>query len=248
MATPQIVPKIGEEIQHVSHPQHPLNLTFEQLLYACGACKEYGAGVRYRCDQCNFSMHEFCAKAPQTSSHPYHSNHQVLFQNKPGGLKNSKCEICGKATKGFAFRCPTCSFNIHPCCSQLPPDLIIKEHPQHSLKLLAGSPIAGSSPYTCNVCNKKGTTWVYYCAPCDFYLHALCAKGVINGLEQQGFTVPPKLSKVGRAARYASQVVQIFVDGLVEGLGEGVADAIVDTISREVVLPITDDGAKHGAH
>ncbi|GLJ22806.1 hypothetical protein SUGI_0429750 [Cryptomeria japonica] len=226
MANLQIVPKVGEEIQHSSHPQHPLTLVFAQSLYTCSGCKEYGAGLRYRCNRCNFHMHEFCAKAPSTAIHPYHTQHQLFFHNKPGGLKKSKCGVCGKATNGSAFCCPTCSFCIHPCCLQLPPELTMKEHPQHSLKLASASPLPNNSPYTCNACNKIGTSWVYYCAPCKFYLHALCAKGVINGFQAQGINAPPKKGKVARATRYASQVVRIFVDGVLVGLGEGVLDVI----------------------
>lgn len=185
-------------------------------------------------------MHEFCAKAPPTAFHPYHTQHQLVFHGKPDGLKKLKCGVCGKATNGSTFRCPTCSFCIHPCCSQLPPELTVKEHPQHSLKLISGSPLANTSPHTCNACNKKATSWVYYCVPCEFYLHALCAKGVADGLQSQGFTAPPKMTKVSRAARYASQVVRIFVDGLLEGLGEGVGDFILDTVTRGVVLPTPD--------
>ncbi|GLJ22807.1 hypothetical protein SUGI_0429800 [Cryptomeria japonica] len=247
MANLQMVPKVGEEIQHSSHPQHPLSLVFAQSLYTCSGCREYGAGLRYRCNNCKFNMHEFCAKAPPTAIHPYHTQHQLVFHNKPAGLKKPKCGVCGKATNGSAFRCSICSFCIHPCCLQLPPELSVKEHPQHSLKLLSASPLPNNSPYTCNACNKKGTTWVYYCVPCEFYLHALCAKGVINGLQAQGISAPPKMSRVARAARYASQVVRIFVDGLVEGLGEDVGDGILDIVTREVVPPVPDGGAKRGS-
>ncbi|GLJ22808.1 hypothetical protein SUGI_0429830 [Cryptomeria japonica] len=220
MATLQMVPKVGEETQHPSHPQHPLKLVFAPYLYTCSGCKEYGTGLRYRCSKCGFHMHEFCTKAPTTTSHPYHAQHELYFQNKPVGLKKSKCEVCARATNGFVYRCPTCSFCIHPCCSQLPSELTFKEHPQHPLKLL--SVVADNSPYTCNACNKQGTTW------------------------KQGISAPPKLSKIGRAARYASQIVQIFVDGLLEGIGETVGDLILDTITRAMVLPITDGDGKHG--
>ncbi|KAH9302742.1 hypothetical protein KI387_014325 [Taxus chinensis] len=243
MALVQSGIKVGEEIQHFSHPQHALNLIYLPYLYTCSGCKEYGAGRRYMCNQCDFDIHEFCAKAPAAVSHPYHTQHQLIFHKQPGGLKKSKCDVCGKTTNGFAFRCPTCNFCLHPCCSQLPNSLSFKGHPEHSLKLLSGSP--DGSPYTCNFCNKKGTTWVYHCAPCDYYLHALCAKPVINGLEEEGIVnVPPKKSKIGRAARYASQVVQLFVDGLVEGLGEGVGDALLNNVTREI--PINDNDDKHG--
>jgi hypothetical protein len=83
------------------------------------------------------------------------------------------------------------------------------------------------------VCGKKGSSWVYYCAECEFYLDTVCAKTVINGLHAQGIAVPARPNKFKSAARFATQVVQFFVDGLVEGLGEGLADVILDNGTRD---------------
>ncbi|KAH9300097.1 hypothetical protein KI387_011680, partial [Taxus chinensis] len=219
---------VDKEIRHFSHSQHALNMAHQPYLYICNGCKEPGAGPRYRCNQCNFNIHEFCSKAPATLTHPYHTLHQLIFHSKPSALKKSKCFVCGKATNGFAFRCSTCNFSLHPCCSQLPAILFVKAHPQHTLKLLP------SSPYTCNFCKKRGTTWVYCCTACGFYLHALCAKTAINSMEAEGTYVPEKQSKFGRAVRYASHVTQLFVDSLVESLGQGAGDAILDNFTRGI--------------
>eukprot|EP00252_Welwitschia_mirabilis_P019924 TRINITY_DN4741_c0_g1_i2.p1 TRINITY_DN4741_c0_g1~~TRINITY_DN4741_c0_g1_i2.p1 ORF type:complete len:143 (+),score=26.37 TRINITY_DN4741_c0_g1_i2:248-676(+) len=127
-------------------------------------------------------------------------------------------------------RCSVCSFSIHPSCGKLPMELMkCKQHPEHSMKLLAGSP--EGTPYTCQVCGKKGTSWVYYCGDCDLYLDVRCAKPVVNGMQNYGIALPVKPTKFERAARFATQVVQLFVDGLVEGLGEGLADVLLDNVA-----------------
>jgi len=226
---------IGEEIHHFTHPQHALTLMSLPYLFTCHGCKEYGAGARYRCNDCNIDIHEFCAKAPPSISHPYHTQHQLVFYNKlatGSGFVKSKCDICGHSFKGFAFRCNACHFNLHPCCAELPRELNYYGHPQHTLKLLSGSPSAEGSSYTCGACGKKGSSWVYYCPECDYYLDTVCAKTAINGLHAQGIVVPTRQKKLKTAARFATQVVQLFVDGLVEGLGEGLADVILDNGTR----------------
>ncbi|KAH9302740.1 hypothetical protein KI387_014323 [Taxus chinensis] len=247
MALLQSGVEVDKEIRHFSHSQHALNMAHQPYLYICNGCKEPGAGPRYRlhtqsevrCNQCDFNIHEFCSKAPATLTHPYHTQHQLIFHKKPSAHNKSKCFVCGKATNGFAFRCSTCNFCLHPCCSQLPAILFVKAHPQHTLKLLPGS--LDGSPYTCNFCKKRGTTWVYCCAACGFYLHALCAKTAIKSMEVEGINVPEKQSKFARAIRYASHITQLFVNGLVETLGQGAGEAIFDNFTRGVNPIKTED-------
>lgn len=86
-ASPQLI--FGQEILHFSHPQHPLSLMNLPDLFTCSGCKEFGAGMRFTCQQCEFQLHEFCARAPDAlKGHPFHSHHQLCFYSKPGKYKN----------------------------------------------------------------------------------------------------------------------------------------------------------------
>lgn len=81
--SPQLV--LGEEMLHVSHPQHPLSHVNLPDLFTCAGCKEYGAGKRFTCQQCDYQLHDFCALAPPAlKSHPFHCQHQLVFYSKPG--------------------------------------------------------------------------------------------------------------------------------------------------------------------
>lgn len=81
--SPQLI--FGQEILHFSHPQHPLSRINLPDLFTCSGCKEFGAGMRFTCQQCEFQLHEFCARAPDAlSGHPFHSHHQLSFYSKPG--------------------------------------------------------------------------------------------------------------------------------------------------------------------
>ncbi|KAL3845932.1 hypothetical protein ACJIZ3_003335 [Penstemon smallii] len=227
-------PAFGEEITHYSHSKHPLTEVTISELFRCSGCKEYGAGKRFACQQCDFQLHEFCAVSPPLlQSHPLHGQHQLVFHSKPkpGGISWPRCDVCGKSTKGFTFRCRACNFQMHPCCAMLSTEINLPVHP-HNLKLLppAGEHGLGN---TCGECKKKRSGRMYRCSVCDYHIHAVCAKNHINGLQANGINAAPERpSALGTAARFASQVVIEFVGGLIEGLGEGMGEVIVQNIAR----------------
>lgn len=78
---------LGEEIIHSSHPQHALSKIDLPDLFKCTGCQEYGAGMRYTCQLCDFQLHEFCALASPNQvleNHPFHHQHDLFFHPKPG--------------------------------------------------------------------------------------------------------------------------------------------------------------------
>lgn len=168
----------------------------------------------------------------------------LLFLNKSvkAGITWPRCDVCGKSTKGFTFRCRvnSCNFQMHPCCAMLSTEVKLPIHP-HSLKVLPpGNALSGGagggndqSGMVCGACKKKRSSGrVYSCTVCDYHLHAMCAKSMINGLQEYGIKPPEKPNVLGTAARLASQVVIEFIGGLIEGLGEGVGEALVQNIGR----------------
>ncbi|KAG1363288.1 diacylglycerol kinase theta [Cocos nucifera] len=223
----------GEEIFHFSHPQHPLVQVSYPYLFTCMGCKEYGAGKRFRCQICGFDLHDFCALAPPSlHGHPLHHKHQLVFFTKPGGFLRSKCDICNKSTKGFAFRCSSCSFEMHPCCAAMSRQMKFLTH-QHPLTL--SSPMAimgGDSSFVCEVCQRKRSGQVYCCIACGYYLHAVCAKDLINGLHVHGIRPPEKSNMLGAAAKLASHALFGIIGGLIEGIGEGIGEALMDNLGN----------------
>ncbi|KAG9128832.1 hypothetical protein Leryth_009593 [Lithospermum erythrorhizon] len=236
-------PVVGEEIVHYSHLKHPLVEVTLQELFTCAGCKEYGAGKRYACQQCEFQLHDFCAFSPPTlKDHPLHGQHQLVFHAKPkqvkAGITWPRCDVCSKSLKGFVFRCRACNFQMHPCCAMLSHEMKLSVH-QHTLKLLpptinTTSSSADSNPaIVCGECKKKRSGRVYRCSECnDYYLHAICAKAFLNGLQENGIYPPAKPSMISTAARVASQVVIEFIGGFLDGIGEGVGEALVQNIGR----------------
>lgn len=155
----------------------------------------------------------------------------TVTDSAKNGILKSRCDICAKPSKGCAYRCTACSFQMHPCCALLSPELEVATHP-HPLGLLAAFNPATDHEYFCGECKRKRSGRAYHCSICDYHLHAVCAKNFINGLQDNGLKGIDKPSMLGTAARVASQVVAEFIGGLIEGLGEGVGQALLQTMAR----------------
>ncbi|XP_065846931.1 uncharacterized protein [Euphorbia lathyris] len=164
--------------------------------------------------------------------------HQIRMKvGVKGGILKSKCDVCGKAAKGYIFKCNACSYQMHPSCAMLSNEMNISVHP-HKLRIM---PAMSTLPngldggfFACGECKKsKRSGRLYRCTVCEYYLHAICAKNMVNGLEANGIKgVEQKPTMFGTAARLASQVIIEFIGGLVEGLGEGVGQAIIQSVAR----------------
>ncbi|XP_042506725.1 uncharacterized protein LOC122083099 isoform X2 [Macadamia integrifolia] len=81
---------LGEdkEILHFSHP-HTLTQIHHPYLFTCMGCKEFGAGNMFKCLECDFDLHDFCALAPPSlKTHSLHSQHPLVFHTKSVCAKN----------------------------------------------------------------------------------------------------------------------------------------------------------------
>lgn len=147
----------------------------------------------------------------------------------------SKCDICSKPVKGYNFRCNACSFQMHPCCAMLSNEINVSVHahrlrllPAGAINLTNGDPVS----FVCGECNRRRSGRVYRCTVCEYHLHAVCAKSMVNGLKANGFREHENPSMLGTAARIATQVVIEFIGGLIEGLGEGVGEMVLKGVAR----------------
>ncbi|KVI07643.1 uncharacterized protein LOC112507284 [Cynara cardunculus var. scolymus] len=225
-----------EQMNHFTHPHHPISLVNLQEAFTCSGCKERGAGKRFACQKCDFQLHDFCALSPPfLKAHPLHLQHQLVFHSKPktGGIRWPTCNVCGKSTRGFTFRCSFCHFQMHPCCAMLSDQInypSLHNHPLYLLPSLASSD--DQLNFICRYCNRKRSGRLYSCKVCDYHLHAVCAKDLINGLKVNGIKNSEKASILGPAMRFASQAVAEFIGGLIDGIGEGVGEALVQDVAR----------------
>ncbi|XP_062188190.1 protein VACUOLELESS GAMETOPHYTES-like [Phragmites australis] len=102
------------------HPQHlVVSYNYDgSSTYDCAACKRIVTGTGYRCDECDFNIHEACFSLPRSISFDQHPEHKLTLIR----LTASRCcDVCkGPSHDGsYLYRCVPCSFDVHPRC--MPP-------------------------------------------------------------------------------------------------------------------------------
>jgi hypothetical protein len=114
------------EIEHSSH-SHVLVLKSAQEPYKCDGCKEVGFGPCFKCEECNFNLHEECARPQPSGFHPFFPKCDFRFyENTPRpGHRDRICDACGKDVQGFVYQSLDKHANdLHPCCMNLQRTLI----------------------------------------------------------------------------------------------------------------------------
>lgn len=139
-------------LRHPSHI-HPL---FEFHLavggeFICDGCRTCGYEKSYRCNYCNFDLHEYCATCPIKLRSGLHV-HELTLVNLVATRK--VCDICEECVDGLFYTCSFCDFNVHPVCTQIPTKLQHGHLPNHSLTLR--QPRMSS---WCVVCWDACTSW-----------------------------------------------------------------------------------------
>lgn len=124
---------------------------------------------------------------------------------------------------------------MHPCCARLASEIYLPCH-SHTLRLLAAYTTSNGADiprFACGECKRKRSGRIYHCTVCDYLLHAVCAKNMVNGLHDNGFNEDlEKPSMLAAAAKVASQVVGVIIEGLVEGLAQGVGEVLVQNVAK----------------
>ncbi|XP_072955897.1 protein VACUOLELESS GAMETOPHYTES-like [Typha angustifolia] len=157
-------------ISHCTHPNHELVKILRETFYTCDMCKQHGIGIRYRCDDCDFDLHQHCAFCPDTiDSYFAHPWHTVTLS--PPTTDSRVCDICREPVKGYSYRCVPCGFDLHPFCALIPQTAKTKLHSCHRVTMTP------ASQFKCNGCGEQGCVWRYRCGPCGVNFHPKCVHG-----------------------------------------------------------------------
>ncbi|KAJ6350240.1 hypothetical protein OIU78_006412 [Salix suchowensis] len=109
-------------IKHPSHGQHYLLLKLPHEPYWCNGCMGLGFGPCYECEHeaCGFYLHEECANAAPSTSHPFSKCSLKFHYNAPQGDARY-CDACGEDVSGFVYQCShKHPHDYHPRCLKLP--------------------------------------------------------------------------------------------------------------------------------
>ncbi|CAD6267726.1 unnamed protein product [Miscanthus lutarioriparius] len=98
-----------KRIAHNAHREHPLVLRDTgSSCFRCDGCGCDGSGLRYRCGECDFDLHEHCATCPPTASVPFHAQHAVEFEDQAAVFPETSprsCDLCGASVTGMHYFC-----------------------------------------------------------------------------------------------------------------------------------------------
>lgn len=161
------------EIRHFGH-QHNLCLGDKELEddKCCEGCGQIILDSFYKCDQqCQFFLHERCAKLPKKKRTLLH-RHPLTLNSR--GDCMFYCSACKHPHRGFSYKCDECYYDLDVQCISLPESFKHEGH-QHSLFL------AISSTEKCKACDSSSNSYgafyepVFVCTECDFVLGFECA-------------------------------------------------------------------------
>ena len=163
---------------HPSHPWHGLELKNYMKPYTCNGCKEKGFGPRYRCERCDFNLHQACSYTSlRLSSHDYFPGSKFKFLRNPPKPCHPeciiRCDACRKTVKGYVFHCEEDDIDLHPCCRNLKRSYQIEE-----VKFKLHRKVRGK----CMWCNRKNLKdggnndngWSYVSECDNYHVHVAC--------------------------------------------------------------------------
>ncbi|KAF8397379.1 hypothetical protein HHK36_016292 [Tetracentron sinense] len=168
---PVTKPSATKIVKHFTHPKHSLQEFKEDKEYICDGCNTLGSGTRYRCKECKFDLHEYCATCPTSLSSHMDPKHPLILVSQALGMMKGHgcpCNVCGEQVQGLFYACPTCNFFIHPLCTTFPSHLQHVMDPKHLLTFQS------APPSWCSICRGVCASWRYRCEPCRIDIHLEC--------------------------------------------------------------------------
>ena len=176
------------KIKHPSHSQHCLLLKYPQEPYQCNGCMGIGFGPCYECEHedCSFYLHEECANAAPSTSHPF-SKCSLKFHDKVPQEGERYCDACGEDVSGFVYQCKHKNpHDFHPRCLKLPRTLTTEDGLMLQLRK--------KLPSKCLYCGSKETSnriqgWCYVSSSYQYCYHIACVKNMILEKWRKGYFI-----------------------------------------------------------
>nr|XP_023895381.1 heat shock 70 kDa protein 18-like isoform X1 [Quercus suber] len=198
--------------------------------YICNGCKEYGSnGMRYRCEDCNYTLHKDCMFSKPIATHKIFKDVIFKFYEKPppsklyGERTKRYCNACGKLVKGFIYHCPEKDLDLHPCCLNLEKELQIG-HVKFHLR---------ETKSKCKFCYQidlsKIKVWSYVSECGEYNFHVSCItkiiveeleNGTTNILASKNLELPiqRRLTKNGGMGKMCVKILKIFLKTIISAL------------------------------
>ncbi|XP_076910711.1 uncharacterized protein LOC143568437 [Bidens hawaiensis] len=138
----------------------------------------------YSCNECDYSLHKFCAQLPTThQNHPLHPGHNLrlskrfwinypTFTHVFTNYEEWRCDICHDKQKWlYNYHCPICIFSMDIICATISKQKM--NHPSHHHQLQR---YVSRMTSVCNACGNEHSGTFYHCTNCScFRIHLDCA-------------------------------------------------------------------------
>ncbi|XP_073119983.1 uncharacterized protein [Henckelia pumila] len=111
------------QINHISHPQHPMLVFGKEASLLCDACGRKHEGYFFSCHKCNFWIHQECALLPSFVEVEEHQHCLSLLYSASSLLglyiESDTCLICLKIAiiKSGIYYCFQCGILAHVDCA-----------------------------------------------------------------------------------------------------------------------------------
>ncbi|CAH8386486.1 unnamed protein product [Eruca vesicaria subsp. sativa] len=163
------------EINHPSHPQHPLQLTSKAQDGLCNLCESYNFPPFYSCSTCLFKVDLICGMKllPSAIEHPLCHDHPLAFFKS---RKDIPCEACSEDIWGPSYLCYECNLNFHHDCVYLSGEVNHPCHSKHPIKLNATKNLIDDAQKICFSCKKQQKKVIYHCSICNFSICLVCTR------------------------------------------------------------------------
>ncbi|KAG7584418.1 Zinc finger PHD-type [Arabidopsis suecica] len=170
------------EINHSSHPDHPLKLLLSRQSSTCSHCQgSFQNG--YFCSICDFKLDLSCARetgATLTLENTNVHEHPLELFNEAitsGGSDDVSCKTCNHIVSlsllEQCYKCYQCQSVFHVICAKFFPEANHTSHAKHPLKLLTcGAPDYADNK--CLLCGKESDQHLHHCDVCNFSICSLC--------------------------------------------------------------------------
>ncbi|CAL5341102.1 unnamed protein product [Camellia sinensis] len=195
---------LPQEIKHVLHPEHTLNLWYIPGWRYCRACRRDSHAFLFKCLQCKWYMDAGCAlsEPPRIIMSEIHEHPLALFKEP----NHKKCKTCSKKCITPYLLCVLCNFIQHVNCVEiLPPIVQYKYH--YNRLTLTDSPIKDNSDedddaeFYCDACEERRELHKrsYYCKESHYVAHPHCVASEIMDVLQEEWLKKKRLTTVANA-------------------------------------------------
>ncbi|XP_078165024.1 uncharacterized protein LOC144559780 [Carex rostrata] len=182
---------------HRHKPGHELHPKDNGTIYCCSGCKMESFGLHYACGNasCSFLLHAECKSPRKFTCHQFFPMSTFAFSclHNTSYYKHNKkvhtnvlCNACGMNVNGYYYHSLDGKNNLHPCCINLPKQIICGESGAMMV-------LQSKTTFECGYCHERSVevgnestdnVWSYAAERENYHLHIKCMINMLSDLRE----------------------------------------------------------------